>query len=98
MARSDYLFQEGELRDALEHHAYDMDKEIADAPEDHLMHVDEDEWVGKGTRIRGRSVRDPGPIRPRSVANLGRRTAFTRKLCRTLCRRLRCPNVPAKNG
>ncbi len=39
------LFYEGELRNALEGHAQGMDKEIADAPEDQLMHVDEDEWV-----------------------------------------------------
>jgi hypothetical protein len=45
MGRSDYLFRGGELSDALENHARGMDKEIADAPEDHLMHVDEDEWV-----------------------------------------------------
>lgn len=41
----DALFREGDLRDALEGHATGMDKEIAQAPEDHLMHVDEEEWV-----------------------------------------------------
>jgi hypothetical protein len=45
MARGNYLFHEGDLRDALENHARDMEKEVAAAPEDHLMHVDEDEWV-----------------------------------------------------
>jgi hypothetical protein len=44
MARG-YLFSEGELRDALESHARGMDAEIAKAPEEHLMQVDEDEWV-----------------------------------------------------
>jgi hypothetical protein len=39
------LFYEGELRDALEGHARGMDREIADAPEEHLMQADEDEWV-----------------------------------------------------
>src|SRR6266536_368660 len=39
------LFYEGELRDALEGHARGMDKEIAEAPEEHLTHADEDEWV-----------------------------------------------------
>lgn len=39
------LFQDADLRNALEGHASGMDKEIAGAPEDHLMHVDEDEWI-----------------------------------------------------
>lgn len=40
-----HLFYEAELRDALEGHARSMDAEIAEAPEDHLMQADEDEWV-----------------------------------------------------
>jgi hypothetical protein len=42
---ADVLFYEGDLRNALEGHATGMDKEIASAPEDHLMHVEEEEWV-----------------------------------------------------
>ena len=42
---ADTLFHDGELRNALEGHASGMDKEIAEAPEDHLMHVDEDVWI-----------------------------------------------------
>jgi len=42
---AEHLFYGGELRDALEGHARGMDKEIVEAPEDHLLHVDEDEWV-----------------------------------------------------
>jgi hypothetical protein len=42
---ADVLFYEGDLRNALEGHATGMDREIANAPEDHLMHVDEEEWV-----------------------------------------------------
>jgi hypothetical protein len=41
----DRLFNDGDLRNALEGHARGMDEEIARAPEDHLLHVDEDEWV-----------------------------------------------------
>jgi hypothetical protein len=44
MAR-DYLFGEGDLRNALESHAGALDAEIARAAEEHLMQVDEDEWV-----------------------------------------------------
>jgi hypothetical protein len=43
--RSRSLFYEADLRDALEGHARTMDKEIAEAPEGHLMQADEDEWV-----------------------------------------------------
>lgn len=40
-----HLFQDGELREALEGHARSMDKEIAEAPEDHLMQAEEESWV-----------------------------------------------------
>lgn len=40
-----HLFSEGDLRDVLEGRARGMETEIAGAPEDHLMQVDEDEWV-----------------------------------------------------
>ncbi len=43
--RSRSLFYEADLRDALEGHARTMDKEIAEAPEGHLMQADEDEWI-----------------------------------------------------
>lgn len=44
-AVASHLFYEGDLRDALEGHARGMDKEIAEAPEEHLMQADEDDWV-----------------------------------------------------
>jgi hypothetical protein len=40
-----YLFSEGDLHAGLEGHAQDMENEIANAPEDHLLQADEDEWV-----------------------------------------------------
>lgn len=39
------MFYEGDLRNALEGHARSMDKEIAEAPEEHLLQADEDAWV-----------------------------------------------------
>jgi len=41
-----YLFSDGDLRNALEGHARGMEAEIAKAPEDHLLQADEGEWVG----------------------------------------------------
>jgi hypothetical protein len=40
-----HLFSQGHLRDALTHHAGDIEAEVAKAPEDHLLQADEDEWV-----------------------------------------------------
>ena len=45
MARDSLLFDDGRLADVLEAHARTMDAEIANAPEEHLMQADEDEWV-----------------------------------------------------
>lgn len=43
--RNGYLFSDGELRYALENQARLLDQEIERAPEEHLMQVDEGEWV-----------------------------------------------------
>jgi hypothetical protein len=46
MARDDdVLFYSGDLRMALEHQAKLVVDEVERAPEDHLLHVDQDEWV-----------------------------------------------------
>jgi hypothetical protein len=46
MARNDgILFYDGDLRAALEHQAELLINEVESAPEDHLLHVDEDEWA-----------------------------------------------------
>lgn len=42
---TNHVFYEGDLRDALEGHVRGMEREIAEAPEDHLMQADEDGWV-----------------------------------------------------
>jgi hypothetical protein len=42
---AELLFSRGELRLALEAQARKLVEEIEAAPEDHLLHVDEDEWV-----------------------------------------------------
>lgn len=45
MRSRDYLFASGDLRASLEHQAKLLVDEVESAPEDHLLHVDEDEWV-----------------------------------------------------
>src|SRR4051794_13440179 len=42
----DFLFSESTLDDALENAKRRMQKEILDAPEEYLLNVDLDEWVG----------------------------------------------------
>jgi hypothetical protein len=45
MRSRDYLFASSDLRASLEHQAKRLVDEVESAPEDHLLHVDEDEWV-----------------------------------------------------
>ena len=45
MTRQELLFQRGELRMSLEHHAQGIQWEIEAAPEDHVLKADEVEWA-----------------------------------------------------
>lgn len=45
MAGQEPLFQQGDLRSALEGQAQALEREVQQVPEDHLLHVDEDEWI-----------------------------------------------------
>jgi len=45
MSAGELLFNEGRLSDALEHQAQLLEKEVQQAPEEHLLNVDVEQWV-----------------------------------------------------
>ncbi len=53
IARTDALFSRGSLRDALEATLPRVEEEVNAAPEDHLLHVDVEEWVKAIVALRG---------------------------------------------
>jgi hypothetical protein len=53
IARTDALFSRGSLREALEATLPRVEEEVNAAPEDHLLHVDVEEWVKAIVALRG---------------------------------------------
>src|SRR6266540_2670403 len=45
MAGHELLFQQGDLRSVLEGQAQALEREVQQVPEDHLLQVDENEWI-----------------------------------------------------
>jgi hypothetical protein len=53
MVPADVLFSRGSLRDTLEATLPRVEEEVDQAPEDHLLHADVEEWVKAITARRG---------------------------------------------